>query len=38
MFEAGYTIEQVAQVTGNKDLNILWAIYTKLRPEKFKRR
>lgn len=38
LFEAGYTIEQVAQVTGNKDLNILWAIYTKLRPEKFKRR
>lgn len=38
LFEAGYTIEEVAQVTGNKDLNILWAIYTKLRPEKFKRR
>lgn len=38
LFEAGYAIEEVAQVTGNKDLNILWSIYTKLRPEKFKRR
>ena len=38
LFEAGYTIEEVAQVAGNKDFNILWGIYTKMRPEKFKRR
>jgi integrase len=38
LFEEGYTIEEVAQVAGNKDLNILWGIYTKMRPEKFKRR
>lgn len=38
LFEAGYTIEEVAQVAGNKDFNILWGIYTKLRPEKFRRR
>ena len=38
LFEAGYTLEEVAQVAGNKDLNILWGIYTKLRPEKFRRR
>lgn len=38
LFEEEYTIEQVAQVTGNKSLDILWSIYTKLRPEKFRRR
>ncbi len=38
LFEAGYTLEEVAQVTGNKSLDILWSIYTKMRPEKFKRR
>lgn len=38
LFEAGYTIEQVAQVAGNKDLNILWNIYTALKAAKFKRR
>lgn len=38
LFEAGYTIEEVAQVAGNRDLNILWGIYTRLRAEKFKRR
>lgn len=38
LFEAGYTIEEVAQVTGNRSLDILWGIYTKLRPENFRRR
>jgi integrase len=38
LFEAGYEIHEVAQVTGHKSLDTLWAIYTKLHPEKFKRR
>jgi integrase len=33
LFEAGYQIHEVAQVTGHKDLNTLWKIYTKLNPE-----
>lgn len=38
LIEADYSVEQVAQVSGNRDLNIIWNIYTKLRPEKFRRR
>ena len=35
LFERGYQIHEVAQVTGHRDLNTLWKIYTKLHPEKF---
>jgi integrase len=38
LIEAGYSLEEVAQVAGNKDIGILWNIYTKLRAEKFRRR
>ncbi|WP_028115899.1 tyrosine-type recombinase/integrase [Ferrimonas senticii] len=34
LFEAGYTIEEVAQVTGHRNLNILWQVYTQLFPHK----
>ena len=37
LFEAGYEIHEVAQVTGHKSLDTLWSIYTKLRPEAFRR-
>lgn len=33
LFEAGYQIHEVAQVSGHKDLNTLWRIYTKLKAE-----
>ena len=33
LFEAGFTIEEVAQVTGHKSLNILWQVYTELFPK-----
>lgn len=33
LFEMGYTVPEVATVTGHKDLNILWRVYTKIRPE-----
>lgn len=32
LFEQGYEITKVAQVTGHKDLNTLWRIYTDLFP------
>lgn len=38
LFEAGYAIHEVAQVTGHKSLDTLWRIYTKLHPEKIRRR
>lgn len=38
LFEAGYQIHEVAQVTGHKDLNTLWRIYTKLHPEALHKR
>lgn len=38
LFEQGYQIQEVAQVTGHKDLNTLWRIYTKLHPEALHRR
>ncbi|GLS83212.1 tyrosine-type recombinase/integrase [Paraferrimonas haliotis] len=31
LFELGYSIEEVAQVTGHRDLNVLWNIYTQLQ-------
>jgi integrase len=34
LFEKGYSIEEVAQVTGHKNLNILWQVYTQLFPHK----
>ena len=33
LFEEGYSIEEVAQVTGHKNLNILWQVYTQLKPQ-----
>ncbi|USD60790.1 site-specific integrase [Vibrio sp. SCSIO 43140] len=32
LFEKGYSIEEVAQVTGHRNLNILWQVYTQLYP------
>ena len=37
LLEQGYSIERVAQVTGHRDLNTLWRIYTDLNPDKSKR-
>lgn len=41
LFEAGFSIEEVAQVTGHRSLNLLWQVYTELYPqtlhEKFKK-
>jgi len=34
LFEKGYSIEGVAQVTGHINLNILWQVYTQLFPHK----
>jgi len=34
LFERGYSIEEVAQVTGHRNLNILWQVYTQLFPHK----
>jgi len=34
LFEQGYSIEEVAQVTGHRNLNILWQVYTQLFPHK----
>lgn len=34
LFEKGYAIEEVAQVTGHRNLNILWQVYTQLFPHK----
>ncbi|MDC5758033.1 site-specific integrase [Vibrio europaeus] len=32
LFEKGYSIEEVAQVTGHRNLNVLWQVYTQLKP------
>ncbi|NKX19329.1 site-specific integrase [Alteromonadaceae bacterium A_SAG3] len=32
LIESGYTVEEVATVTGHKDLNILWQVYTQITP------
>ncbi|WP_155487711.1 tyrosine-type recombinase/integrase, partial [Vibrio harveyi] len=34
LFEKGFSIEEVAQVTGHRNLNILWQVYTQLFPHK----
>lgn len=34
LFEKGYSIEEVAQVTGHRSLNVLWQVYTQLYPQK----
>ena len=34
LFEKGYKIDEVAQVTGHRDLNTLWRIYTDLSPNR----
>lgn len=33
LFEAGFSIEEVAQVTGHRSLNLLWQVYTELYPK-----
>lgn len=38
LFEQGYSIEEVAQVTGHRNLNILWQVYTQLNPVNLHRR
>jgi len=37
LFEADYRIEEVAQVTGHKDIKVLWNVYTELYPENLHR-
>ncbi|MGL5948222.1 MAG: site-specific integrase [Aeromonas sp.] len=32
LFESGFSIEEVAQVTGHRSLNVLWQVYTELYP------
>lgn len=34
LFEAGYKIDEVAQVTGHKNINTLWQVYTELFPNR----
>lgn len=34
LFEQGYTVDKVAQVTGHRDLNTLWRVYTSVKPER----
>ncbi|HCJ7277517.1 TPA: site-specific integrase [Vibrio cholerae] len=34
LFEQGFSIEEVAQVTGHRNLNTLWLIYTELYPNR----
>ena len=34
LFEQGFSIEEVAQVTGHRDLNVLWQVYTQLYPHR----
>ncbi|MCV5779238.1 tyrosine-type recombinase/integrase, partial [Escherichia coli] len=33
LFEAGFIIEEVAQVTGHRSLNVLWQVYAELFPK-----
>lgn len=33
LFEAGFSIEEVAQVTGHRSLTVLWQVYTGLFPK-----
>ncbi len=34
LFEKGYAIDEVAQVTGHRNINTLWQIYTELFPKR----
>ncbi|WP_299021490.1 site-specific integrase [uncultured Photobacterium sp.] len=34
LFEKGFSIEEVAQVTGHRNINILWQVYTQLFPHR----
>ncbi|MCT7942373.1 site-specific integrase [Shewanella holmiensis] len=34
LFEKGYTIDEVAQVTGHRNINTLWQVYTELYPKR----
>jgi integrase len=34
LFEQGYTIDEVAQVTGHRNINTLWQVYTELYPKR----
>lgn len=38
LFEKGFAIEEVAQVTGHRNLNTLWQVYTQLFPHKLHNR
>lgn len=38
LFEAGFSIEEVAQVTGHRSLNVLWQVYTELFPKSLHKR
>ncbi|WP_318454839.1 site-specific integrase [Photobacterium leiognathi] len=38
LFEMGFSIEEVAQVTGHKDLKVLWQVYTELNPGRLHQR
>ncbi|TCW07757.1 hypothetical protein EDF73_11287 [Raoultella sp. BIGb0138] len=33
LLEAGFSIHEVAQVTGHRSLNILWQVYSELFPK-----
>jgi integrase len=35
LIEQGYSVEEVARVTGHRDLNVLWQVYVNIRPEHF---
>ena len=37
LFEQGYSIDEVAQVTGHRNINTLWRIYTDLHPDRLRR-
>lgn len=34
LFEKGYKIDEVAQVTGHRNINTLWQVYTELYPNR----
>jgi integrase len=34
LFEQGHSIKEVAQVTGHRNLNVLWQVYMQLFPHK----
>ena len=34
LFEKGYSIDEVAQVTGHRNINTLWQVYTELFPKR----